>query len=406
MGPLSQEPGIIPIVAQTSLFERGVAAGRSIEIELTGPDLKRLVGMGGRVFGQVMQMFPGAQARPIPSLDLANPQVHIVPDRERLAELGLSVAELGRAVDVFIDGTPVSTYELDGEEIDLTLMGWPELAARTQGVGDLRIFTPAGRLVSIASVAEVRSGTGPEEIRRVESERAITVQLIPPATVPLEQAAERVEQEVIGPLRAQGALQPPYGARLMGTADDLRQILQTLRGDFLLAIAIAFLLMAALFESFLYPLVIMFSVPLAAVGGFLGLRLVNLFTYQPMDILTMLGFIILVGVVVNNAILIVHQALNLIREGRPHREAIVESVRTRVRPIFMSTSTSVFGMLPLIVMPGAGSELYRGLGSVVVGGLVVSTIFTLFLIPALFSLVLDARAAVARWRGAAEPETA
>jgi HAE1 family hydrophobic/amphiphilic exporter-1 len=115
-----------------------------------------------------------------------------------------------------------------------------------------------------------------------------------------------------------------------------------------------------------------------------------------LDILTMLGFIILVGTVVNNAILIVHQSLNHMRQDHmPPREAIRESVHNRIRPIFMSVSTSVFGMLPLIIWPGAGSELYRGLGSVVVGGLVVSTLFTLFLVPAMFSLMLDARSYLA-----------
>jgi HAE1 family hydrophobic/amphiphilic exporter-1 len=112
--------------------------------------------------------------------------------------------------------------------------------------------------------------------------------------------------------------------------------------------------------------------------------------------LTMLGFIILIGTVVNNAILIVHQSLNQMRgEGMEPREAIRASVRTRIRPIFMSVSTSVLGMLPLILFPGAGSELYRGLGSVVVGGLIVSTLFTLFMVPAMFSLSLDIRAALA-----------
>jgi HAE1 family hydrophobic/amphiphilic exporter-1 len=131
----------------------------------------------------------------------------------------------------------------------------------------------------------------------------------------------------------------------------------------------------------------------------------NLFTYQPLDVLTMLGFIILVGTVVNNAILIVHQSLNHIRHDKlGPQEAIREAVQNRIRPIFMSVSTSVFGMLPLIVWPGAGSELYRGLGSVVVGGLIVSTIFTLFLVPAMFSLMLDARSFLAtRFTGFLQP---
>ena len=129
----------------------------------------------------------------------------------------------------------------------------------------------------------------------------------------------------------------------------------------------------------------MFTIPLAAAGGLLGLELVNIFIgYQPLDILTMLGFVILVGVVVNNAILIVHQALNNIRyQSLDYREAVLESTRTRLRPIFMSAATSIFGMLPLVLIPGPGSEFYRGLGSVVLGGLAVSTIFTIFVIPAL-----------------------
>ena len=149
--------------------------------------------------------------------------------------------------------------------------------------------------------------------------------------------------------------------------------------------------MSALFENFFYPFIILFSVPLAAAGGFVGIFLVNLFiTYQPLDILTMLGFVILVGIVVNNAILIVHQTLNNIRDSNMiPRDAITESVRSRIRPIYMSTITTVFAMSPLVLFPGAGSEFYRGLGSVVLGGLLVSTIFTIFLIPAILSLTFD-----------------
>ena len=157
--------------------------------------------------------------------------------------------------------------------------------------------------------------------------------------------------------------------------------------------------MASLFESFLYPFVIMLSVPPALAGGILGLEIVNLtLAYQPLDILTMLGFVILIGVVVNNAILIVHQTLNILREAPdiPIKEAIRDSVSSRVRPIFMSVVTSALGMLPLVVVPGAGSELYRGLGSVVIGGLLLSTLFTLFLVPTFLSLAMDLKAWIGR----------
>jgi HAE1 family hydrophobic/amphiphilic exporter-1 len=190
-----------------------------------------------------------------------------------------------------------------------------------------------------------------------------------------------------------GLLGGLYKANLAGTADKLQEARKSLQWNFVLAIAISYLLMAALFESFLYPIIIMFSVPLATVGGFVGLAVLNIFTLQVMDVLTMLGFVILIGTVINNAILIVHQTLNNMREEKMEsRQALIESVRTRIRPIFMSVATTVFAMLPLVIFPGAGSELYRGLGSVVLGGLIVSTIFTLLLIPAVFSLVMDIKA--------------
>jgi HAE1 family hydrophobic/amphiphilic exporter-1 len=216
--------------------------------------------------------------------------------------------------------------------------------------------------------------------------------------------------------RERGEIPPTIVTSLAGSASKLQEVKAALLGDgsclgtinssLVLALGVVYLLMCVLFQSFLRPLVIMFSVPLATLGGFVALSIVAMWSqldrYMPiqkMDVLTMLGFVILIGVVVNNAILIVHQALNFMRgradlAGRertplPPREAIAEAVRTRVRPIMMSMLTSCGGMAPLVLMPGSGSELYRGLGSVVIGGLLVSTIFTIFLVPLLFSLVTD-----------------
>jgi HAE1 family hydrophobic/amphiphilic exporter-1 len=202
--------------------------------------------------------------------------------------------------------------------------------------------------------------------------------------LPLQEAMEIIDNKILDPLAGQEMMKG-VDVRQSGVADKLSEARQTLQWDFILAAVIAYLLMAALFGNFIYPLVIMFTIPLAAVGGLMGLKLVNIFIAdQPFDILTMLGFVILVGVVVNNAILIVHQALNNIRYGgMTHRNAVLESTRTRLRPIYMSATTSVFGMLPLVLVPGPGSEFYRGLGSVVLGGLAVSTVFTIFVIPAL-----------------------
>lgn len=202
---------------------------------------------------------------------------------------------------------------------------------------------------------------------------------------------ERIQQELVQPLRESGRLGGLFDINLSGTADDLTKLRGELAGDFHLALVLTYLLLAALFQSFTYPLVVMLTVPLATCGGVLGLNLVRLFnSSQQLDILTMLGFVILVGTVVNNSILIVYYAIQQMREGMTPREAVKESVRVRVRPILMSTGTSVLGMLPLIVMPGAGSELYRGLGSVVVGGLALSTVITLLLTPLVFSFAIEA----------------
>jgi len=399
-------PGAFLVVNQASIFQRGFDEGRNIDIEVSGPDLGELITLGGEIFGQVQELMPDSQGRPIPGLDLDNPEVRVVTHRQRAAELGLSNRELGFAVSALVDGAKASDYMHEGKEIDLRVMAGQSFAHRTHLLEQMPIATPLGRLVTLGSVAEISQVNGPMRIDHRERQRAITLRITPEEDRPLEAAMALIRDEILEPLRAQGKLGGLYQASLAGSADKLSKTGDTLRWSFVLALVITYLLMAALFESFLYPFVIMFSVPLAALGGFLGLATMNLFTYQPLDVLTMLGFIILVGTVVNNAILIVHQSLNHLRnEGMEPREAIREAVNNRIRPIFMSVSTSVFGMLPLILFPGAGSELYRGLGSVVVGGLAVSTVFTLFLVPALFSLLLDARVALARRAGGLLGET-
>ena len=390
--PLFAIPGMIAIVRQAGLFQ-GLGGGRSIDLEISGPDLGHLLGLGGRIFGLVRQVLPQAQARPIPSLDLGNPEVRVIPDRTRAAKVGLTAREIGVTVNALMDGAVIDGYQFEGEEIDIILKGEDDWF-RTQDIGQLPIYTATGRTVPLHSVADVIVTSGPEQINHIERNRAITIRVVPPETMPLEIALEQIETQIVEPLRASGELSPPYDLHLAGTADDLAKTQQALQWNFLLALLITYLLMASLYESFLYPFVIMLSVPPAAAGGILGLAAVNLLIgYQPLDILTMLGFVILIGVVVNAAILIVHQTLNVMRteEGIEQREAIRRAVESRVRPIFMSTITSALGMLPLILFPGAGSELYRGLGSVVIGGLLVSTIFTLVLVPTFLSLAMDMR---------------
>lgn len=393
-------PGTIAVVSQSSIFQSGFDEGRNIDIEITGPDLDRLIDVSGHAYRLVLEAFPNSQARPIPGLDLGNPEIHVVTDRRRAAELGISNRQLGFAVSALVDGAKASEYRFEGREIDLRIKTSETIGHRTHLLDQLPIATPDGRVVTLGSAARIEMEAGPVSINHRERQRSITIRLNPEERMPLEQAMDIVRDRVLSPLEASGELGGLYRAGLTGTADKLAQTASVLQWNFLLALAITYLLMAALFEDFLYPLVIMFSVPLAALGGFLGLAAVNAFlTYQSLDVLTMLGFIILVGTVVNNAILIVHQSLNYMREKDADPQAAIRrSVEIRIRPIFMSVTTSVFGMLPLVLFPGAGSELYRGLGSVVVGGLTVSTIFTLFLVPALLSLAIDGRAFLSRLR--------
>jgi HAE1 family hydrophobic/amphiphilic exporter-1 len=351
---------------------------------------------------------PDAQAYPIPGLDQKSPEVHIVPRVFQAHEMQVTASDLGYSVDALIDGAYATDFYLNNDKIDLTIMGSRSYAARTQDLDSLPMATPSGALVPLASLATVHIRSGPEQINHRERQRAVTIQVTPPPDVPLETAIEIIEQEILLPIRQSGELGVDYSFTLSGTADKLRQTWLSFRWVMLLALLVTYLLMAALFESWLFPVVIMMSVPLGAVGGVLGLRLLGVYQTltttllgwpvsapPALDVLTMLGFVILIGTAVNNAILIVHQSLNFMREESfLPRQAILESVRTRIRPIFMTTATTVFGLAPLVLFRGAGSELYRGLGSVVLGGLVVSTIFTLFLVPTLFSLLMDARGAL------------
>jgi multidrug efflux pump subunit AcrB len=152
------------------------------------------------------------------------------------------------------------------------------------------------------------------------------------------------------------------------------------------AAIVLFLILAAMFRSLWDALLVLLSIPLAIAGGILALRAMNLFTTQAMDLLTTIGFVILLGLVVNNAILLVMQTRTGQRDGLGTTEAVAQAVRIRARPIYMSTLTSIFGMLPLMVMPGVGSQIYRGLATVIVGGMLVSAVFTLILMPSVLRL--------------------
>ncbi len=383
----SDLPGVISFAFQTSLFSRGLGAGNTIDLEITGNSIDEIKASAGALTGMIMQRFR-TFPQPSPSnYNLGSPEFRVKLDLDRAGDLGLNVRDVGFLIRAMVDGAIISDYRDRGTTIDVKLMPVLEESEIAERLDQLPIYTPKQRMVPVSAFASVEEVSAPTQIRRLEEQRAIKLQVTPPAEMALSEEMVVLETEIIAPLRQSGALPPTVHTQLAGNADKLAAMRGAMSLNLLMALVITFLLLSALFESFFYPIVIMLSVPLAAVGGVVGLDIVHQFSGQQLDVLTMLGFVILIGTVVNNAILIVHQALQNIRNaGMDLDEAIADSVRTRIRPIFMSTMTSILGMLPLVLIPGPGSELYRGLGSVVIGGLFASTIFTLILVPTLFHL--------------------
>tara|TARA_Y100001970_G_scaffold294331_1_gene450729 strand:- start:33598 stop:36813 length:3216 start_codon:yes stop_codon:yes gene_type:complete len=391
--PVFQEPGTFGFISQAGLFSRVVGGGRKIDINISGPNLQEVLNVALQATIKIFSAMPmqaGNQFRPRPGLQLGAPEVRLEPNPMQLSDSGITAGEFGLTIDAFNDGVRVDEITVDGKRMDLMLMGNEESILKTQDINNLPIVTQDGTIVPASSLAKIIVTSGPTEIRHVERERTVTLEIRPSPGMPLEEATETIQERVIKPLS--GGLPEGIKMRVSGTADELTKTFDEMIVNLCLALIIVYLIMAVLFESFIYPFIIMLSVPAAAAGGVLGLTIVNEYTTTPFDMLTLLGFVILVGIVVNNAILLVHQTLHHIRiDGLAPQAAIVEATRNRIRPIFMSTLTSVFGMLPLVLFPGAGSELYRGLGSVIVGGLALSSFITLFVVPPMLMVLTRPR---------------
>ncbi|WP_300668007.1 efflux RND transporter permease subunit [Desulfoluna sp.] len=386
---INSMPGMFGISLQPGIFETGLGKGRTIDLNISGDKMSAIVQAGFSLMGAVGQAVPKSQIRPVPSLEIAYPEGRIIPDKNKLAANGLTEEQLGIYVDVLMDGRKVADFSPDGKDrIDLVVRSEEKDFQTPEAILSAPMVNNLGQLVRVGDVATLSYDHGMTQIDRLEKRRNIRLEITPPIEIPLQEAMETIRSTVDGLIET-GQLSG-VKVKLGGNADKLVETFNALKWNLVLAILITYLLMAALFENFLYPFIILFSVPLAAAGGFIGLRLVDLLVArQPLDVLTMLGFIILVGTVVNNAILIVHQSLNNVRyENLKGVEAIKDAVRTRIRPIFMSVCTSISGFLPLVLATDSGSELYRGIGSVLLGGMAMSTLFTLFVIPALLSFFI------------------
>lgn len=411
-------PGMISFASRGSIFASNNGGTRSINLDIAGEELGPLFETGFRAFSLAKTVFENPQVLPEPStLSLGQPLLEVRPDWARAAELGFNADELGYTVWAFSDGAFVDEFFLGDDKIDMFLYSTLGTIDHPQDLENLVIYAPNGSIVPLSAVATVTPTLNTELIRRVDGARTITLSIIPPRSVPLEQGVETVRAGIMDAMREAGELPPGVTMSISGASDRLTATREALAGNFLVAILIAYLLMVAIFSHWGYPLVIMTTVPIGISGGIVGLWLLNWIgarlpavgldaVQQPFDVITMLGFLVLIGTVVNNPILIVEQALTNVRErGMQCRDAVVAAVGTRLRPIVMSTITTVFGLSPLVFLPGAGTELYRGLGTIVLFGLLFSAIVTLTFMPSLLSLILEwreaaaARAATARTAG-------
>ena len=406
-------PDTIAFAFQMPLFRVGGNTGSAINIDIKGRELQSVNLSAQALMFALIGKFGPYSVNPDPANFLMpSSELRVQPNDRALLKVGLTRADVGLAAQANGDGILFfRDYERNGELRDLKVISKHSFAENPiDGILNAPIATPTGDVIDLRTVAAVNRVLGPDEIRHVDRSRAVTLQFTPPPGQPLETAIEQVNEIVEG-LRQQGAIAPGINVGLAGSAGKLNEIKTALLGDgsiagtflssMFLAFFVVYLVLVVLFQSWTSPIVIMLTVPLATLGGFAGLAIVHHWSvidhYMPvqnLDMLSILGFVLLAGVVVNNAILIIHQTFNFMSDPKRHLEtpdqAIIASIRTRVRPILMSSLTSVGGMLPLVLLPGAGSELYRGLGAVVVGGLLISTIFTLILVPAVLSVFFAA----------------
>ena len=384
-------PGITVSTSQVPLFNIGRGSSKTFLMNVAGAmEYESLINTVKLIQERILTEIPNVQLRLNPTSNPVYPEVQIIPNREALKSAGITTTELGIAVDAYLDGRKIGEFKDPSiGTINIMLQGEQRKFENPQDVYSILVNSKSGLPVPISSLAESKEVNGIERIRRYNYQRSFLFIITIPNGMVLEQLQEQINTKVLIPMREEGLLEG-ITTKTSGASSKLESAKNALSGNFLLAVLITYLLMAALLNNFFYPLIILFSVPLAASGGFIGLDMVDRFlTPQSLDVITMLGFIMLIGSVVNNPILIVYQTLNNIKYGMSGKTAISYALQTRIRPIFMSTATSIFGMLPLVLAPGAGSELYRGMGSVILGGMFLSTIFTLFLIPALLSIFLN-----------------
>jgi len=366
---------------QGNLFG-GFGGGRQVRMNLQSKDTNALKQAARLGVNWVREAIPDVRVQANPSTEDSEPELRLTPNDRNILEQGWNRRDLGRVVRTMGDGLYVGEYFNGSKRLNMILRsdGWDD----PDTLADVPVVTGNGSITQLSELVDITRTVGPSRLTRLDGNRTISLNINPPEGWSLEQTIavlkEKVEPKLLAELPEDGNI--IYG----GSADQLEKAITVMGENFAFALVILFLLMAALFKSIKDSLLVIITIPLATVGGVLALQILNLFIFQPLDLLTMIGFVILLGLVVNNAILLVHQTRLGQSSGLSRFAAVEQALSVRLRPIFMSTLTSFFGMLPLLLMPGAGSVIYRGLAAVIVGGLALSTIFTIILLPCLLRL--------------------
>mgnify|MGYP006285682887 FL=1 len=395
-----QFPGMRAFAAKGSIISSNDGGTRSISLDIAGADLADIYAVARRAYQRAETIFdqPRIQTRPS-TLELAQPLVEIRPDWDRAAELGLGLEAIGFSVSALTEGAYVDDFFLGDDKIDIYLYGPGGREPRLARLDEILIKSPNGPSLPLSSVADVETTVDTSIVRRVDGKRMVTLDIIPPESVALETGVQRVRDELVGEMRAAGEIPAGVTLSLSGASDQLDATREALAGNFMIALAIIYLLLVAIFTHWRYPLLIMTAIPLGIAGGIAGLALMNLVgkllpliglpaISQPFDMITMLGFLILMGTVVNNPILLVEQARRSFAEKGEAVAAVMDAVAVRLRPIVMTTLTTLSGLSPLVLIPGEGTELYRGVGVIVMFGLLGATVVTLTFLPALTASVL------------------
>ncbi|MBV9692747.1 MAG: efflux RND transporter permease subunit [Alphaproteobacteria bacterium] len=368
--------------AQMGSLFGGFDAGGGISINIQSNDAEAMRAAARKGMDLLTEKFPEGVVNTNPTLDYDQPQIRLHPDDRSIAEVGWTRADVGTVTQALGEGTYVG-QRYDGER-QLFLILKSQTLASPDAIGAAPVATPSGGVVSFGHLVSMQKTLAPSGTYRLDRRRTVALNLQPPRDMSLQDTMAIIKRDIEPEIRkllpADGTVN--YGA----AANHLDNALWNMGKNFALAVLLLFLIMAALFKSVWDSAIATIALPLGMVGGMAALRLLGLFVFQPLDLLTMIGFIIVLGLVVNNTILLVARTRQAEAEGMNRVDAVRSSLETRLRPIFSSTLTAIFGMLPLVLVPGPGAEIYRGLGAVIVGGILVSHVFTLVLMPAMLRL--------------------